>query len=136
MSWLPWSFWLFCFLPVVDIYVPVELYGLIGGMPVLGAVVGTGLIGGWIFSRQTASVAGRALKAFYRGELPEDEILESVGLLIAGALLATPGFLTDLFGFALLAPYLRLGLMRFIFKALWGSIIFDLVIDSPLYRIR
>ncbi|MCY4549935.1 MAG: FxsA family protein [Defluviicoccus sp.] len=134
MHWLPWSFWLFLFLPVLDIWLSISLYGMIGIEPIMGLFVGTWLIGGWIFSRQTASVAGRALTAFSQGELPADEIQESVGLVIAAALLATPGVVTDIMGFALLTPRLRLSLMRIIFEAVWGSVIFDLLVKPPSGR--
>ncbi len=134
MHWLPWSFWLFLFLPVLDIWLSISLYGMIGIEPIMGLFVGTWLVGGWIFSRQTASVAGRALTAFSQGELPADEIQESVGLVIAAALLATPGVVTDIMGFALLAPRLRPSLMRIIFEAVWGSVIFDLLVKPPSGR--
>ena len=130
-SWLPWSFWLFFFLPAFDIWASVSLYGFLGTTPLLCFFAGTWLLGGWIFSRQSASVVGRALMAFNKGEIPEDEIQESVGLLIAATLLATPGFLTDVLGFALLTPGLRLYLVRVIFDCVWGSIVFALLVNPP-----
>ena len=59
--------------------------------------------------------------------------MESVGLVIAAALLATPGVVTDLMGFALLTPGLRIFLVSVIFECIWGSIIFDLLV-KPLSR--
>ena len=134
MHWFPWSCWLFFFLPIFDIWLSVALYGMIGIEPIMGLFIGTWLVGGWIFSRQTASVVGRALTAFSQGELPADEIQESVGLVIAAALLATPGVVTDIMGFALLTPRLRLFLVQIIFEGIWGSVIFDLLVKPPSRR--
>ncbi|MDE0059654.1 MAG: FxsA family protein [Defluviicoccus sp.] len=129
--WLPWSFWLFLFLPVLDVWLSLSLYGMLGIEAIMGLFVGTWLLGGWIFSRQTAAVVGRALTAFRQGELPADEIRDPIGLVIAAALLATPGVVTDIMGFALLTPRLRLGLMKVIFEVVWGSIVPDLLVLPP-----
>lgn len=130
-SWLPWSFWLFLMLPVIDVWLSISFYGLFGAEPIIGVFIGTWLLGGWIFSRQTVSVVTRTLVVFSKGEFPEDELQEAVGLVIAAALLATPGIVTDLMGFALLTPGLRLYLVHVIFDAVWGSIIFDFLAYRP-----
>ncbi|MEM0897751.1 MAG: FxsA family protein, partial [Verrucomicrobiota bacterium] len=46
-------------------------------------------------------------KAIFEGRIPKDEALDGVMILIAGAVLLTPGFLTDIFGFLLLLPSFR-----------------------------
>ena len=131
LSWISWSFWLFVFVPLFDIWASISLYGVLGMTPLMVFFVGTGLLGGWIYSRQTASLVGRALVGFYHGGIPEDELRELVGLCIAAALLAAPGVVTDLFGFALLAPGLRRYLMAVIFDCAWGSIILDILVNLP-----
>ena len=80
MSWFPWSFSLFLFIPLFDIWLSLSFYGILGVTPILCVFIGTWLLGGWIFSRQTASVVGRALTVFLQGKLPEDEIRESTSL--------------------------------------------------------
>jgi UPF0716 protein FxsA len=70
-------------------------------------VIVTGVVGAWLARRQGLHAFVDIQNSLARGELPGDRLLDAGMILIAGALLITPGVLTDLAGFLLLAPPAR-----------------------------
>jgi UPF0716 protein FxsA len=74
-------------------------------------VVFTAVIGVWLLRIQGLSTLTRAQHKLQQNELPAREILEGMGLVVAGALLLTPGFFTDAVGFFLLFPPTRIWLV-------------------------
>ncbi|ROR29599.1 FxsA family protein [Inmirania thermothiophila] len=105
-------FLLFTLLPLAEIYVLIRVGGWIGaGWTVLG-VVGTAVLGVALLRAQGLATLARAHRALERGELPALELLEGAVLVVAGALLLTPGFITDTLGFLCLVPPLRRELLR------------------------
>ena len=85
--------------PLIEIYLFVELGGLIGTWPTIGLVVLTAIAGSIMLRAQGRRVLARAQEKIRRGEPPVSDLLDGIGLLLAGALLLTPGFLTDSIGF-------------------------------------
>ena len=85
---------------------------LIGAPWTIALVVLTALVGAWLVRLQGLSALNRVRESAARGELPAIELLEGLFLLAAGALLLTPGFFTDIVGFACLTPPLRRLLIR------------------------
>ncbi len=77
-------------------------------------VVLTAVIGVWLLRIQGMSTLTRAQRKLQENELPAREILEGMGLLVAGALLLTPGFFTDAVGFFLLFPPTRIWLVSLV----------------------
>lgn len=102
--------------PLIEIYLFVELGGLIGTWPPGGLVVLTAIAGSAMLRAQGRRVLARAQEKMQRGEPPVADLLDGIGLLLAGALLLTPGFLTDGVGFALLVPAAR----RWLAARLWA----------------
>ncbi|MYF07937.1 MAG: FxsA family protein [Rhodospirillaceae bacterium] len=102
--------------PLIEIYLFVELGGLIGTWPTIGLVVLTAVAGSIMLRAQGRRVLARAQEKMRRGEPPVADLLDGIGLLLAGALLLTPGFLTDGVGFALLLPAAR----RWLAAQLWA----------------
>lgn len=98
---------LFFTVPLVEIYVLLEVGGVIGALPTIALVVLTALIGAGLIRAQGLATLGRVQQELERGELPAVGIIEAALLLVAGALLLTPGFLTDTIGFLILVPPLR-----------------------------
>lgn len=93
--------------PIVEIAVFIEVGGWLGLWPTIAVVVGTAMAGTAMLRHQGLSVLARAQRALERRELPVAEIVDGVCLLLAGAFLLTPGFVTDALGFALMLPGLR-----------------------------
>ena len=106
---------LFVAVPLAEIYLLLEIGGIIGAVPAIGLVVLTAVIGAALVRAQGFSTIMRIRKNLDAGEVPAVAIIEGAFLLIAGALLLTPGFLTDAIGFGCLVPPLRRALIvRFI----------------------
>lgn len=98
---------LFFAVPLVEIYVLLEVGGVIGALPTIALVVLTAVIGAGLIRAQGLSTLARVRQELDRGKLPALEIIEAALLLVAGALLLTPGFVTDSMGFLILVPPLR-----------------------------
>ena len=109
---MPLLFLIFLLVPVLEIYLLIEIGSLIGAVWTVTAVVGTAALGAVLVRRQGLAALARFRSATQAGELPAVAIIEGLALLVAGALLLTPGFFTDLVGFLLLTPPLRQFLVR------------------------
>lgn len=97
----------------------VTVGGLVGAGWTVFLVVLTAVIGASLVRSQGINTLARSQDSLARGELPAVELVEGVALLVAGALLLTPGFFTDGIGFLLLVPPLRRWLIRtWVLKAL------------------
>ena len=97
----------FLVIPVLEIYLLIRVGQVIGAGWTVVLVVLTAIIGVWLLRLQGLSTLARAQDKLRQNELPANEILEGMGLLVAGALLLTPGFFTDAIGFLLLLPPTR-----------------------------
>lgn len=98
---------LFIIVPAVELGVLIQVGSVLGTWPTLGLIVFTGILGAYLARMQGLSVLSRAQQQMSRGELPAGSLADGVMILIAAALLMTPGILTDAIGFALLVPALR-----------------------------
>ncbi|MBT3331369.1 MAG: FxsA family protein [Rhodospirillaceae bacterium] len=97
----------FIAIPLIEIAVFIEVGGYIGLWWTLAIVVGTALGGTYMLRRQGLATLHRAQANMAEGRMPLREVFDGLCLLIAGALLLTPGFVTDLTGALLLMPPVR-----------------------------
>lgn len=105
---------LFFLVPLIEIYLLIEIGGVIGvGWTIFG-VVFTAVLGAFLVRAQGFSTINRIRAQMDQGQLPAVEMLEGLFLLVAGALLLTPGFFTDAVGFACLTPPLRRGIIKYV----------------------
>lgn len=102
---------IFIVVPLVEIYILIEVGGVIGALPTVLACVATAVIGGGLLRYQGFQTLRRAQRNMDRGQLPAMEMFEGVALAIGGALLLTPGFVTDVAGFLCLVPWTRRALI-------------------------
>jgi UPF0716 protein FxsA len=102
----------FVVMPLIEIAVFIQVGGWIGLWPTLGLIVLTAIVGTWMLRRQGFAVLRRAQQQLEQGGIPLGEVFEGFCLVIAGALLLTPGFVTDAIGGALLLPPVRAWLYR------------------------
>ena len=93
--------------PLLEIAVFIEVGEAIGLWPTLATVVLTAIIGTWCLRAQGLATLARARTQLDQGALPTRELFDGACLLIAGALLLTPGFVTDGIGFLLFLPPVR-----------------------------
>ena len=94
-------------IPILEMIVLIKVGGMIGAIPTVGLVVLTATIGVWLLKREGLATLTRLQQKMAQGELPGRELLEGVMLIIGGALLLTPGFVTDAIGFVCLIPWIR-----------------------------
>lgn len=107
----------FVVVPLVEMLLLFEVSDHIGGLSTVLLVVLTAVIGIQILKQQGFSTLLRANERLASGELPAQEIIEGMMLAAAGALLLTPGFITDTVGFIFLTGPLRRPLARRVIKA-------------------
>lgn len=106
---------LFLVIPVVEIYVIIQVGQSIGGWETVGLLILISVVGAWLVRREGTGILVRVQQSLARGELPANELIDGLLVLFAGALMLTPGFLTDGFGLLLLLPPTR-AVMRGILK--------------------
>lgn len=104
---MPFPLLAFIVIPIAELLLLFEVADLIGGLATLGLVIVTAFVGFNVLRIQGFSTLNRANQRMAGGELPGQEIVEGLLLAFAGALLLTPGLITDSIGFALLTPPIR-----------------------------
>jgi UPF0716 protein FxsA len=108
----------FIALPVLELVLLIKAGQVVGIWATLALVVAAAILGAVIMSRQGISVARRTREALALGKPPVGPVLDGAFLLLAGALLITPGFLTDLMALALLIPPIRRKVARWCVRRL------------------
>ncbi|MDZ7732862.1 MAG: FxsA family protein [Acidimicrobiia bacterium] len=93
--------------PVIELYLIVEVAGGIGVPETIALLILISLAGAWLVRREGLGVLARVDQRLQRGELPTHELVDGLCVLVAGALMLTPGFLTDAVGLLLLVPFTR-----------------------------
>lgn len=108
----------FVAVPIAEIAIFIEAGEKLGLWPTLGLVILTAVLGTALLRRQGLQALARVQQGLDRGEMPVGEVFTGLCLLVAGALLLTPGFLTDAVGFALFVPAVRRALSGAILRAI------------------
>lgn len=103
---------LFVIIPLVELYLIIEVGSYIGALWTVLIVISTAVIGVNLLRMQGFSTLKRAQQNMERGAMPAMEMMEGIVLAVGGALLITPGFLTDTLGFICLIPFTRQALIR------------------------
>lgn len=107
MNIFPLLFVLFFLVPLLEIYILIQVGSVIGAPLTIFSVVFTAVLGAYLIRRQGLSTFARFQDKLKSREIPAQEIVDGFCLLISGAFLMTPGFFTDAMGFALLIPPVR-----------------------------
>lgn len=109
---------LFVVVPIIELYVLIQVGGAIGVLPTIALLVVDSVLGS-VLMRSQGRAAWRGFQAATAaGKVPAREVLDGALVIFGGALLLTPGFVTDLLGLALLVPPTR-ALVR---RALLGGV--------------
>jgi len=103
---------LFIVLPAAELALLIEIGSRIGTAATLVLIGVTGVAGALLARRQGLRVAAEVQREVALGHLPADSLLEGLLILVAAALLVTPGVLTDVVGFLCLVPALRERIVR------------------------
>ncbi|MEM9557702.1 MAG: FxsA family protein [Acidobacteriota bacterium] len=95
---------LFTLVPLAELYVLIALGRRVGLVPTLLLVLFTGVLGAWLARSQGVAAFNKVRTELAAGRLPAAAMVDGLLILLAGAVLLTPGLLTDLAGFFLLVP--------------------------------
>lgn len=98
---------LFVVVPIAELWVIVSVAGVIGVPETILLVIVMALVGTWLMKRAGLGVLRRISERTSKGELPTDELVDGALILSAGALMLTPGFITDVVGILFLLPPTR-----------------------------
>ena len=101
----------FIVLPILEMYILIEVGSFIGALNTIGLVLLTALLGLILLRQQGFRTLLNARNKLMQAELPAEEIVTGIFLAVGGALLLTPGFVTDFIGFMCLLPFTRRLLM-------------------------
>ena len=102
--------------PIIEIAVFIEVGGRIGLWSTIGVVILTAVIGTALLRQQGISILFRIQENLNENRMPVRELFDGVCLVAAGALLLTPGFVTDAIGFLLFVPPVRHAIAMYIAK--------------------
>ncbi len=101
----------FTIIPVLEIYLLIKLGSFLGALNTVIIVILTGIIGAYLAKLEGLHTMTKVREALNRGEMPAEGMLDALLILVAGIVLLTPGFLTDIAGLLMLIPQ-----TRFLFK--------------------
>ena len=98
---------LFVAMPLIELWVLLVLAARIGWAPTILLVFITGVVGASLARSQGLQTVASIQRDMANGVMPAPRLMDGVMILIAGAMLITPGILTDIIGFLLLVPATR-----------------------------
>tara|TARA_B100000945_G_scaffold286605_1_gene257621 strand:- start:350 stop:748 length:399 start_codon:yes stop_codon:yes gene_type:complete len=97
----------FTLIPIIEIYLLIEIGSILGSLTAVTLVILTGFLGAFLARMQGLQTLYRIQDSLSEGRMPSGDLLDALLIVIAGIVLLTPGFLTDLLGFLLLIPTTR-----------------------------
>jgi UPF0716 protein FxsA len=105
---------LFLIVPVVELVLLIKIGSIIGLLNTILLVISTAIVGAYLVKTEGLNVMQRFQGNLGQGVFPAEEIFDGAMILVAGALLVTPGVITDIVGFALVIPPTRAVIKKFI----------------------
>ena len=106
----------FTLIPFFEIYLLIKIGYYLGAFNTILVVIVTGFLGAYLAKLQGIRTMTRVRESLNRGELPAEQMLDAVLIFVAGIVLLTPGFITDLAGIAILVPNTRFWFKRWLRK--------------------
>lgn len=119
MKVFQWLFVVVLIVPFAEIYLLLLVGGIIGAFFTIFLVVLTAVLGAWLLRQQGFATYRKFQANLAQGVMPAYEMIEGPIILVGGALLLTPGFLTDILGFACLVPSLRKKIAQYVLENHW-----------------
>ena len=99
---------LFVVVPIVEIWVLIRVADVIGGFEAISLVILVSAVGAWLVRREGLGLLRKVEQRVAQGELPSRELVDGVLIAVGGALMLTPGFVTDAVSLLLLFPPTRI----------------------------
>ncbi len=100
-------FLIFAVIPMIELALLIKIGSVIGTFNTILVVILTAVIGAYLVRSEGTGVMYRLQKNMQEGVFPGEELIDGALILIAGAVLLTPGFFTDIFGFLIVFPVSR-----------------------------
>ena len=117
--------------PIVEIAVFIEVGGRLGLWPTLATIILTAMAGTALLRQQGLATLQRVRESLEANRFPMAEVFDGLCLLVAGALLLTPGFVTDAAGLLLFVPAVRVALRQAFGRYLVASGRLDVWTEKP-----
>jgi UPF0716 protein FxsA len=114
---------LFIVVPIVEIYVIIQVGQAIGALWTIALLVADSILGSVLMRSQGRAAWRRFNEAIAAGRVPAREAIDGVLVIFGGALLLTPGFVTDIFGASFLLPPTRAVIRRLLLRRFAGRLI-------------
>jgi len=121
---------LFLVVPFVELYVIIQVAHIVGVVPTIALLIVISMLGASLCKREGLAVIRRIQEQLSERRLPGVALLDGALVLLAGALLLTPGFVTDGIGLLLLLAPVRAGARRILKRALLRRV----VVTTTLYE--
>ncbi len=115
---------IFIAVPIAEIYVIIQVGEAIGAVPTILILIADSVIGSMLWRSQGRRVWARFRETVERGSVPHREVIDGVLVVFGGALLITPGFISDVFGILFLLPPTRAVIRRLLVRRLGKRIQF------------
>lgn len=112
----------FLVIPLVELYVIIRVADGLGILETIGLLVLVSIVGAWLVRFQGVGVIRRIQQRLARGVMPGTELIDGALILFAGALMLTPGFVTDAVGLLLLLPPTRLPIRTLLVRRFRGRV--------------
>jgi len=122
---------LFVVLPIVEIYLLIQVGQVIGAGWTILLLVADAFLGSWLVKREGGRAWADLTQALQEGRLPHRELADGALVLIGGTLLVTPGFVSDVFGFFFILPFTRPVARRSLGRLLARKLSVELVARPP-----
>src|SRR3954451_15694268 len=117
---------LFIVVPIVELFVIIQVGGAIGVLPTIALLIADSVVGSMLMRSQGRTAWRRFKAALAEGRMPHREVLDGVLVIFGGAFLLTPGFLTDILGAILLLPPTRAVIRRVLVRRVTFSVLTDM----------
>jgi UPF0716 protein FxsA len=103
----PRLLFLFVMVPLVELFILIKLGKYLGTLNTILIIILTGILGAAFARSQGAGIISRIRNSLNQGQIPGNELIQGLLILVGGLMLITPGFITDLLGFSLILPQSR-----------------------------
>jgi len=114
---------LFVVVPIIELFVIIQVGEVIGVLPTIALLVADSILGAMLMRSQGRIAWGRFNAALAEGRIPHREVLDGALVIFGGALLLTPGFVTDVLGIILLLPPTRVLIRALVARRLLPRIV-------------
>jgi UPF0716 protein FxsA len=113
---------LFIVIPIAELAVIIKVGSYLGVWPTIALLIAISVGGAWLVKWQGIFTLGRIQTELAAGRLPARHLVDGALIILAGALMLTPGFLTDIVGILLLIPPTRIAVRSAVMRRFRGRV--------------